>query len=61
MKKLKGWRTLIGMIVGGLAAIATIVGVDVTEADQGAIIGVLIAIYGIFMRFQTDTAIGDDE
>ena len=61
MKQLKGWRTLIGMIVGGLAAIATMVGVDVTEADQGAIIGVLIAIYGIFMRFQTDTAICDDE
>ena len=58
---MKGWRTLIGMIVGGLAAIATIAGVDVTEADQGAIIGVLIAIYGIFMRFQTDTSVGEDE
>lgn len=56
---MKGWRTIIGMGIGVLAAGLTLVGVEVTEQDQGALLAFVIAVYGIWMRFQTDTEVGE--
>lgn len=61
MKKMKGWRTIVGNVIGGLALIGAGFGLDVTPDQQTALIGGIGAAIGIFntvMRFLTTTPIG---
>lgn len=61
---LKGYRTLIVNVVGVLASILLLVGVDLSPEQQELLVGAVILIGGIVnvaMRFFTTTPFGSKD
>jgi hypothetical protein len=56
---MKGFRTIIGAVIAGIISLLeTTEIINVLPPEYGPVLGVLISIFTIVMRFITDTNIG---
>jgi len=58
MNFLKGYRTLIINVVGLISSLLIMYGIDVPEELQGHISTGILAVINIYLRFKTDTKVG---
>ena len=58
---MKGYRTIIVMLLGLVFSLMQAYGIGVPESDQAAITGGVIAIIGIVLRICTKGPVGGDK